>query len=227
MIRQHKADIAARDDLPDGVDLQPRLVGEYPGPALTPEDWANAATAFRDWQHSKPIGHPGIAESFIPVWGSGREALADLQEQDYGPAALNAALAVADLIPGEAVLGTLAKGSLKKGSQTWSAIRPWVGKRWNLEKFQEVHHWGIPQGRWGRNFPDWLKNSLWNLKAMPSKAVHRRITGKFGGEPQFNSLEQFWHGTPAWWKAVLGSTTGKTEEDLRNPNRPALVNMDQ
>ncbi len=98
MIRQHKADVAARDDGSDGAYLQPRLVGEYPGPALTPDDWADAGKAFGEWQHSKPIGHPGLAESFIPVWGSGREALADLQEQDYGPAAFNAALAVTDLI---------------------------------------------------------------------------------------------------------------------------------
>ncbi len=227
MIRQHKADVAARDDGSDGAYLQPRLVGEYPGPALTPDDWADAGKAFGEWQHSKPIGHPGLAESFIPVWGSGREALADLQEQDYGPAAFNAALAVTDLIPAEAVLGLLEKGGLKKGSQTWSAVRPWLEKNWNLEKFQEVHHWAIPQGRWGRNFPDWLKNHPWNLKVMPSQAVHRRIHSKFQGEPQFNKLEQFLHGTPAWWKAVLGSTTGKTEEDLRNPNRPALVNTDE
>ena len=222
MIRQHKADVAARDDPPAGIDLQPRLVGDYPGPALTPEDWANAAKAFQDWQHSKPIGHPGIAESFIPVWGSGREALADLQEQDYGGAAFNGALAVSDLVPAKAVLGAAEKGLWKTGSHTWNATRKWMGKTRDLAKGQEVHHWAIPQGNWGRMVPDWIKHQPWNLKAMPSRQVHRRIHTNFG-EPRFGPAERFWHGTPAWWKAVLGSTMGKTEEDLRSPNRPSLI----
>jgi len=28
------------------------------------------------------VGHPGFADSLIPVWGSGREAVADFQEGD-------------------------------------------------------------------------------------------------------------------------------------------------
>ena len=43
------------------------------------------------------VGHPGFAESLIPVWGSGREAVADFQEGDYAGAALNGALAASDL----------------------------------------------------------------------------------------------------------------------------------
>jgi len=43
------------------------------------------------------VGHPGFAESLIPVWGSGREAVADFQEGDYVGAALNGGLAASDL----------------------------------------------------------------------------------------------------------------------------------
>src|SRR5215469_16472113 len=43
-----------------------------------------------------PIGHPGTLESFIPVWGSGREALADLEEGKPVSAAFNAGLAALD-----------------------------------------------------------------------------------------------------------------------------------
>lgn len=57
------------------------------------------------------VGHPGFAESLIPVWGSGREAVADFQEGDYAGAVLNGALAASDLF----LAGSIAKGVAKGG----------------------------------------------------------------------------------------------------------------
>ncbi|MFZ4066841.1 MAG: amidohydrolase family protein [Phenylobacterium sp.] len=50
------------------------------------------------------VGHPELLESLIPVWGSGREAVADFQEGDYAGAALNGALAASDLFLAGATL---------------------------------------------------------------------------------------------------------------------------
>lgn len=43
------------------------------------------------------VGHPDFAESLLPVWGSGREAIADFQEGDYLGAGINGAAAASDL----------------------------------------------------------------------------------------------------------------------------------
>lgn len=43
------------------------------------------------------LGHPGFAESLIPIWGSGREVYADAQEGNYLGAAVNGAMAVSDV----------------------------------------------------------------------------------------------------------------------------------
>jgi hypothetical protein len=76
---------------------------ERGGPERLKRQRAEAAT-------TKPpansVGHPGFAESLIPVWGSGREAVADFQEGDYAGAALNGALAASDLF----LAGSIAKG---------------------------------------------------------------------------------------------------------------------
>lgn len=80
-----------------------------------------------EFQEGDPIGHPGLAESFIPVEGSGREALADLQEGDYLGAGVNAGLAALDLVPGEAIIDAGLKDAWKfGGSHAWDATRKWM-----------------------------------------------------------------------------------------------------
>src|SRR5262245_28482390 len=37
-----------------------------------------------DHHDSNFVGHPGYWESWVPVWGTGREAIADYQEGKYG-----------------------------------------------------------------------------------------------------------------------------------------------
>lgn len=43
------------------------------------------------------VGKPGFAESLIPIWGSGREAIHDFQTGHWGWGAVNTALAVTDV----------------------------------------------------------------------------------------------------------------------------------
>ena len=213
MMRQWRASQGA---LPGGPPLQSSTIGTRPPTSTTsapvpqaanPSLFDQAGQAFSQWQHSKPIGHPGFAESLIPVWGSGRDAVADLQEGDYPGAALNGALAISDLIPAKAVAGALDKGMWKAGSHTWAATRKWLGKEGYLEAGQHGHHWLIPRNGWGKDVPDWLKNHPWNIKGMPSPEIHGRIHGRYNG-PQFNPAQRFWYGTPAWWKATVGEAAG-------------------
>jgi hypothetical protein len=58
-----------------------------------------AADALHDFQGGPKIQRPNLAESFIPVIGPAWEAAADLQEGNYGAAAFNGAMAVADALP--------------------------------------------------------------------------------------------------------------------------------
>lgn len=162
------------------------------------------------------VGHPGFAESLIPVWGSGREAVADFQEGNYAGAALNGALAASDLFLAESIAKGLAKGGFyvaknvaRKAPYDWNkVVRPWMGKQGFLEAGQHGHHWAIPQNGWGKNLPDAIKNQPWNIKPMPSAEVHGRITGTYKGKPQFNAVERYWYGTPAWSKVATGALLG-------------------
>jgi hypothetical protein len=166
------------------------------------------------------VGHPGFAESLIPVWGSGREAVADFQEGDYAGAALNGALAASDLFLAGSIAKGVAKGGVyvvrdaaTKAPYAWkTAVRPWMVEKGYLVKGQHGHHWAIPQNGWGKGVPDWVKNQPWNIKAMPEgpagAEMHGRITGSYKGKPRFNPLERYVHGTPTWSKVGTGSAVG-------------------
>ena len=58
---------------------------------------------------SKSVGQPGFAESWIPVWGSGRAAIDDFQNGNYGWAVVNGVLAVAEA----AGIGIVVKAALR------------------------------------------------------------------------------------------------------------------
>ena len=227
MIRQHKADLAARLDnqAPEPALAPPSDPDAVP--PLTPEDLAAVGDAFSQWQKGKPVGHPGFVESLVPFWGSGREALADLQEKNYGGAALNAALAASDVVPADAVLKLGAevgfKTAAKSGSTAWKAVRYDLGNAWDLKLGQPVHHWAIPQGRWGREVPDWIKNHPWNLKVMRDTVTHNKVHGIMG-EKKYSPLMQYWYGTPGWWKANNFELFGKGVDWATDPKRPAVAN---
>jgi hypothetical protein len=164
------------------------------------------------------VGHPGFAESLIPVWGSGREAIVDLQDGNYAGAALNGALAASDLFLADSIVNAVRKGGLYavKGAigetaakANWkNAVRPELGRLGILEKFQHGHHWLIPQKGWGEGVWDAIKNHPLNIQGMPSREVHGRIHGRFKGMPRFNPVERYLHGTPGWSKVATGSAVG-------------------
>lgn len=163
------------------------------------------------------VGHPGFAESLIPVWGSGREAVADFQEGDYAGAALNGALAASDLFLAGSVAKGLAKGGLYmvKGTigedaakSAWKAVRKDMGDRGLLEKGQHGHHWAIPQRGWGKSVPAAIRNHPLNIKPMPSAQTHWRIEHRVGTKPRFNSAQRYWYGTPDWAKVGTGAAVG-------------------
>jgi hypothetical protein len=173
--------------------------------------------------HPKPhpsskIGHPGFAESLIPVWGSGREAIADFQDGDYAGAGLNGALAASDLFLAEAVGKAIAKGGIyairgpiinAATKNKWKSVRRQMGDLKMLEPHQHGHHWLIPQKGWGKDIPDWIKHHPLNIKGMPANPeIHGRVHGSYKGKPQYGAVGQYWHGTPHWSKVATGSAVG-------------------
>ena len=167
------------------------------------------------------VGHPGFAESLIPVWGSGREAIADAHDGDWVGAAVNTGLAISDVVPVKAFAGMAAKGGFKVAPKVWKTARKALVEEGFAAKGQPLHHWAIPQNGWGKNIPGELKNMKWNLNPMQNAEVHGRIHGPYLGKPQFNPFQQFFQGTPAGVKAAgaVGAAHGVNAgvEDLRKP----------
>ena len=163
--------------------------------------------------------HPGLAESLIPVWGSGREAVADWQDHNYVGAGLNGLLAASDLFLAGDVAKAVAKGGFyairgplfrKASEQAWRHVRETMGPEGvgMLEAGQHGHHWFAPQKSWGKNVPDMFKNHPINIKAMPDTATHMRITGRYKGQPRFNQFDRWRYGTPTWSKVATVDALG-------------------
>jgi len=157
------------------------------------------------------VGAPGTAESFIPVWGSGREAINDFQCGRWGWGVVNTVLAITDATGvGYGVRG-IAKGAWKFGKHAWKATRKWYGATRGLLKGTHVHHWLIAQAsRFGRRFPG-IINQPWNLLPIPlgKEEIHRILHGKGGG---YDPIREWWHGTPPGVKAIEISATGRGVE---------------
>ena len=203
---------------------QPRSVPDVEGEAYDKMLRNERVKRDQETPHkSASVGHPGFAESLIPVWGSGREAIADFQEGDYAGAALNGALAASDLFLAGSVAKGLAKGGIYmiKGplgksvaGQEWKAVRSKMGKMGLLDKHQHGHHAFIPQK--ATDVPAAIRNHPLNIKGMPTEVrngrgyseMHGRIHGPYGGKPQFNRAEGYWYGTPTWSKVGAGSAVG-------------------
>jgi hypothetical protein len=180
---------------------------------------ALAAKLTPDWD-----SHPGFAESLIPVWGSGREAIADFREGDVYGGIGNTVLAATDLTGGwaaKSVAKTMVKAASKQGSKiglsglakdpnVWRLARKRMVENGYLAKGQDGHHWLIPQNGWGKEIPTAIKNQPWNIKPMPNseigKAMHGRITNAYTingvRKERFNALDRYIVGTPTWWKTV-------------------------
>jgi hypothetical protein len=188
-----------------------------------------------EFQRRKPVPHPGFTESLLPVWGSGKEALADLEDRDYLGAGLNTAAAVSDLVPLKSLASGLLKGGFKlAGPMVWR-MAPWKedvekgvmsASTWmrqprafglrHLEPGQPGHHLFVHQNGEGKVWPDWLKNQPWNIKPMKNAEVHGRLHHQYNGLPPFKGLERYWHGTPDWLKALNASYGARVLDDAND-----------
>jgi hypothetical protein len=154
------------------------------------------------------VGAPGFWESFIPIWGSGRQALHDFECGRWGWGLFNTALAVSDAFMVGSAVKALGKGAFKLGSHTWGATRGWYGRTRGLAKGTPVHHWAIERnGPIGKYVPDVIKNQPWNLNPMPDQAFHTRVHGK--GPDPFGPLGRWWNGTPDWAKNAEANAVGR------------------
>jgi RHS repeat-associated protein len=151
------------------------------------------------------VGQPGTLESMIPIWGSGRAAVDDFQNGNYGWAAFHTAMAISDVFLVKSIATGIGKGAWKLGSHSWSATRKWLGKNGYAESGQHVHHWAVHQATAKRYGLEAVTNQPWNLMPMPSATFHRALHG-YGN---MNIAERMWYGTPTWFKAGLFSGGGR------------------
>jgi hypothetical protein len=184
-----------------------------------------AQDVLADFQNGPKIQRPSTAQSFIPVIGPAWEAVADVQDGNYGRAALNTAFAIGDALPaGPIVRGVKAAskgiGVLKTGSVTSGAAIKKIRKAGLAGKGEEVHH-TVPLKGKGRSEQDW-RNHYALLKTLP-KETHRRLHGSWNGKPKFGLAGQLWHGTTNWQKtgsAAIGSILLDAGENLTRPRDP-------
>ncbi len=181
-----------------------------------------ARDALHDFQDGPAIPRPNLAESFIPVVGPAWEAVADVQDGNYGAAAFNTGMAVVDALPiGVAIKGLNAarKGVtvLKKGSVTAGAAASRL-RAWGIaKKGEEIHH-TIPLKGTGRSVQD-PRNHYALLKVLPEE-VHQRLTRSWNGRPRFDPIRQVWYGTTDWMKAVPVGLTGYAADAWENVTHP-------
>lgn len=181
-----------------------------------------AQSTLRDFQNGPKIQRPNVVESFIPVVGPAWEAAADLQDGNYGGAAMNAAMAVGDALPvGVAAKGaralTKGVGIWKEGSLTANAARKALKRRSYAKAGEEIHH-TVPLNGIGRGEQNW-RNHYAFLKALPQE-THRRLTGSWGGKPKFDPIRRVWHGATDWQKAIPTGIATYVADSLENLNRP-------
>jgi hypothetical protein len=195
----------------------PRPAAQPAAPTKARSPFDAAQGALRDFQNGPKIPRPNVAESFIPVVGPAWQAAGDLQDRNYAGAAANAALAGSDLFVAGAVAKDVARGGMYalKAAESdaanpyaWKAVRKWMGDKGFLDSGQHGHHWLIPQNKWGKNVPDWIKNHPLNIKPMPDAVTHWRIDHRVGGLPRFNPAQRYWFGTPDWLKVATGAAAG-------------------
>lgn len=182
----------------------------------------------------RQINHPGTWESMVPIWGSGKEALADLEDKNYVGAAINAGLALSDIALAKAIVSGLAKGGLKTAAPyVWKTkpgqvqgARQWLGQKGFVGRGQPAHHWLFEQKS---SVPDWIKNQPPFITPMKDAVEHGRIHGPYTVDgvklPQFGAGERLWRGTPPWAKAAYVSSAGHGGEAVgRAGADPASLN---
>jgi len=212
----------SEDDLYAYPKAQPQRLPPVLGP-IAPLEYARKV--LRDYQEGEKIARPNMAQSFIPVVGPAWEAAADLQDGNYGGAAFNGAMAVADALPvGTAVKGIRAAakgiGVLKKGSLTANAAAKAYRRAGMAGVGEEIHH-TVPLNGTSRQAQDW-RNHYAFLKNLPIEQ-HRRQTGSWLRDgvrmPQYGPLGKAWYGTTDWMKTVPVGLAAYAADAVENLSR--------
>lgn len=164
------------------------------------------------------IPRPNFIESMIPVIGPAWDAAADFEEGNYGGAAFNAGMAVADALPAGFVFkgvkaAKVGIGVLKKGSVTADAARKMIRARGLAGRGEEIHHTVALNGL-SRNAQD-VRNHYALLKVMP-KEQHRRLTGSWAGKPRYDPVRRLYYGTTDWQKVVPATLAGYAADTWEN-----------
>jgi len=153
------------------------------------------------------VDHPGTWESLIPVWGSGKEAIADFQEGDIVGGVGNAAMALSDVFLAKALAEAAAKGAFKLAPAAWRDARRLYLRQGFAIPNEPLHHWGIPQKGWGKIVPGPIKNQKWNLLPMET-AEHLRLHGNVPGGVKPPLPKRLMMGTPTGAKAAVANSSG-------------------
>jgi hypothetical protein len=154
-----------------------------------------------------------------PAWG----AAADLQDGNYGGAAFNGAMAVADALPvGVAVKGLRAAskgiGVLKTGSVTANAAAKQLRTRGLVKRGEEEVHHTFPLKGTSRTAQD-PRNHYALLKVLP-KEQHRRLTGSWAGKPRYDPIRRIWYGANDWQKILPTGVVGYLADSVENLVQP-------
>jgi len=170
------------------------------------------------------VGQPGFGESLIPVWGSGRAAIDDIQNGNWGWAAFDSLMCVSDCLMVGTLVKTIGKCGLKvcvmaaRGT-AYNTVRR--GMR-SLARFpgQHAHHI-LKQAVIGEN---WLLKAIFNQPAMltfvPRQAeykgimygmngYHMLLDGKCVFGNQMNILERLYYGSNTFQKSAATSIMGR------------------
>lgn len=175
------------------------------------------------------VGQPGFAESLIPVWGSGRAMVDDLQNGNWGMAAINGAFLVSDLFLVSTFVRTTAKlgvkGVLRLGS--WNATRRRMGAMGLANASEEMHHVFKQSKVRSRCLKIILNHPLAVLNLGTTDATytykgteftmrqwHKLLDGYKSKGLRLNVLERGWYGSSAFVKHSGINFSSKTASGI-------------
>lgn len=148
----------------------------------------------------------GFWEGLIPVWGSARNADINFNKGNYWYGIGYTLLAISDIFIVRSIATGIGKGAWKLGSHSWSATRRWILKHNWAQKEKPVHHWLIQQQTAKKYGIEAFTNQPWNWVKFENQSLHMRFGHgvQYQGVLPGSTLQQFWYGTPHWFK--IGTT---------------------
>lgn len=221
---------------PRAVPGSPRRAANTPmnsrdTPSMNWEDRAiRALKDARDHVAQYRVSRPSPIASLTPVIGPAWEAAADLQDGNYGSAAFNGAMAVADAFPIGAAFKLGRTMKLLNQAKRSKDFLPNANQMSALYKRaglkgpgEELHH-TIPLNEWPKLFPKLARTTKGNIRNHPAllkvmdEATHK-LAHK-GTLPQ-----QIWHRSNALQKSVVtgGVAKGADMSEARASSPSRLV----